>query len=515
MKTLLLLIIVLCNIHLLASDNTEDLITTEFVKLKNLANVPDASLTLTNLTNRSSKAYRNGKIEINVIQLNKLLTQVDQSNKINIIRLVVAHEIGHQMQFKSNTTSSNQLINECQADVLAGFLSFYLSLNEGLITKNFGPEKIKELEKTSSDSMNAIFLLGDEYNLSHPTSEQRRRAFRSGMLLSIIQITDDVIRSSIPESQKKESRVLAKKYLSLLNYIGGDNILLWTKRETNKILHFSNEQCKNIVVFYKWKWNESSENPTIEYTETIKNLGSKRIRFSYTDQVVYASRKYAGNSLYWDLVSADHQTIMLNPGEAKTLNQRLKWEATEERMPKFIPPGARGSLYTCVQIDAISKNTSTPEDFSLSTIQEDMTDINALDVIFNSQDDLSKFISGIGTCLGPDCDYISYESKVQVGDAETQLIYNQSERSLHMEIVLYNGSEKLEAEKKIAMISKELKMALPGSSFTQEETIMDSIYMSLLDSDKKELGDIYITKLPTGMYKVGVNVYSKTGVIFN
>jgi hypothetical protein len=517
MRILLLTLVSLINAYILVAQNNKDLIRSEFSNMVHLAKINNVSLELDSSDLASSKAVRGGKTIININQVNNLVSSVASSYKTNIIRLIIAHELAHHMQFQENASFPNVLVSECQADLIAGFLLVQAIVKDGIVAGAHLTGNHTVSERAVSDAMNAIFILGDEYNETHPGREHRRLALRNGMNFGILWMAEYAINYPDNLSQVNTSaKKVYNQYNELISRIPGDNLITWSRREASKIVHTNLRDCRDIVVYNKLNWDTTATNPFLTYSQQIINLGNKRIRITYHNQLVYAHREDPQNSLYWDIQANQSKTHVLEPGKSKTVNGKIRWTATDISMPKFIGPGSIGSLYTCVSLQRVgSPDSDNQISYStLSTIEEDTKEVNALEVIFSEQQDLSKFIAGVGSCFSEKCDYITYESKVKIGQGRTKLIYNRTENSLHMEIIIYEGKDKNESDRKFISISNDLEEILPSSAFGPVEPILNSRYRSIYDKQGNEIGDIYLERSSSNLYNVGINIYSTKGLDF-
>jgi hypothetical protein len=83
------------------------------------------------------------------------------------------------------------------------------------------------------------------------------------------------------------------------------------------------------------EWHETIDNPTVDYTATYRNTGTKNVRCKITIAVGTVPRGTSGRAREagWQGVSSKQHSFTLAAGEEKTIKGTLIWAATPTAMP--------------------------------------------------------------------------------------------------------------------------------------------------------------------------------------
>lgn len=501
-----------------SQQNLETVVTEQFMLLKKIAHEPGCNLEFS-LTNDGSHSMMSGsKIVINLPQLRDLIKGVEEKHAVDIVRMILAHELAHQMQYRYYGRVFNLLLNECQADILAGFLLFQLKgqdfftwIDEQKIQHQDDSRMQKKLGLFSQElsaSLTVIFNLGDVYiDNDHPRSEERRRALREGIAYGNLWLFNSINNDPrILKENKTTSLQYEKKYKELLGYLPEDNVIIWSLRQAKKIVHNPRKNCKNIVVYNDFKWNTSANNPYITYYQKLQNIGSNIITINFYNQVNTVSRKEPNNTLLWNLISNRSFSITLKPGETKIINDSLQWVASETQMPSYNPLGDNNSFYYCSTLnDRETEIKSLSHRLVHNTLKEE---VNTLDVLFSERNNFSKHISSVGTALDKeDFNTVYYESNLRLTSANrTHIIYDRESNSYSLQTTWEGenySNEAFDARDQLLEILRK-----NGLKVEPEKTYTKSSDWNILDESAKRIGEIILFISSTKSYSLRLRIDS-------
>jgi hypothetical protein len=504
-----------------AQVSLENDIRAEFAKIKGLSREPGISIRLENDAETSSRALEGGVIVVNLNQVNEILSKLNVSYHRYIIRFLIAHEVGHQLQYRYPNNEANQVVNECQADLLAGYLLMQTIGDEYIqtlvrlnITGMDDPRIRTEVEKLKPDlfkALTAVFDLGDNFRPDHlhPKSEQRRTALRDGLAYGNLWWLDATSNDpNIPANQKAHLPPMIKLYKQLLSFREGDNVITWSLRRSKKIVHHQSESCKNIVAFVEWEWNTSADNPVVTYSMKIKNIGEKLTNIDFDNQVFTVLRENSANSLYWDLRSVKSYQVTLNPGEVKSVKDKLKWVTSKELMPSFTCLTDENSLYTCSSTNT-SSNAFIPAVQKAASIQNVPRRQDILGVILTSRKSFVGFIDGIAKSLDEELsndELLSYPSKITVpGAISTEVEFDQESMEFSSSVLLYRGKNQGVAENFVDEITREILAEGLGLTIVPDNPIGNTKRWGIRDNQSNRVGAIAL-RVSNGNYSVSLRV---------
>ena len=278
-----------------------------------------------------------GGIEVDESELRKILDNSDATQFREVVRLLLAHETGHQLQFRQygqdcykNADAQKRRIFECQADMLAG---------KYLIESMGGAANADSI----SDALRVMFAIGDPEHsaaANHPDHEGRRTAVRRGMAAG--QIT--LFQSLPPTPQVLGSiQILADK----INILPGESVMQWSYRQSSRIIHCDRTASMDIVFSEEnIQWNPARQNPIVNYSIKYTNRGSRAIEGDLEFRCDWVDRINDHDTLKSLLWSTRDYHVTLQPGETKTASGTLAWgdpngipiAGINKLMPRFVSP---------------------------------------------------------------------------------------------------------------------------------------------------------------------------------
>lgn len=452
------------------SNSLQQLITSEFNTLKAVS-AATTRLRLDSTPVMSSSSLRKeGIIVINIPQVQRLVANAGVPYEKAIVRLLIAHELAHQMQYREYLVPSYTLLNECQADIIAGFLLFlvnnqdFVKIRDQLKVKSADDPLIKPVFNRLSDITFAlyasIFSIGDNYSRdnNHPRSIERRTALRDGNTYGYFRLFETVAKDpGVAEKYRLQGRAGIKLYKTLLNIYPDDDLLGWSLRHARKIIHAKLDNCRNIVVLNKWEWHPSSDHPFVAYTQKIRNIGNNTVTINYLNQLYGRLNTDPNNSLYWTNISTASKAITLHPGESGTITDSLKWSAFEPGLPVYVPLGDVNSLYSCSCLNDVFPVQLQVRD-NAEVLVNKPTDEAVLDVFISERKTLMNLIAGIGIQENSkDDNTVSYDSKLQYPSAKkTTIHFNIPTKQYTLDVLFYHGADENYAKNALAAILNNL-----------------------------------------------------------
>ena len=496
------------------------IVTEQFTVLKGLAHEPGCKLELSN-NNPGSHSLMNGsKIVINLPQLSSLIKSVGQQHAIDQIRLILAHELAHQMQYRFYGRISNVLLSECQADVLAGFLLFQLKGQDyvrwmdeqGIQEANDSrlKKRINFIIQELYAALTVIFNLGDpQADNDHPRNEERRRAVREGIAYGNLWLANSVNNDpNVPKEKKIATFKAEKNYKELVGFLPEDNVITWSLRQAKKIIHYPRKNCKDIVVYNNFSWNTSADSPYINYHQKLMNIGSSTITVNFFNQTNTVSREEPDNSLLWDLRFSKAYSLTLRPGETKIIDDRLEWTASENLMPNYNCLGYRNSLYYCSMLDApetVTKSLSHSLRVAPTTLVEEK---NLIDILFSERNNLPRHITSVGTSLDEeDFNTVYYESSLRPSSADlTRIIYNREDNLYSIQTTWEGKHYSNEAFEACDQLKKVIQQI--GMKVGPEKKRTKASDWKVLNEDSERVGNITLQVYSTKNYYLKLTIYA-------
>lgn len=443
----------------------ESQINTEFQLLKQIVGNPSISLIIDVNSKTSSEAEpMKGKITFKIKELNSITEEIGEKYRRDMIRLILAHEYGHQIQFRYNDGQTN-LAYECQADIIAGYLLFRLNSIEtgewslkNKINDALDPRYKKRLAEWGdrlNASLTAIFKEGSNYvsNPSHPTSDERRLALRDGYNYGNVWLFSEQSENSPPSTPNLEmNRGIGNRFKSMLGFLPQDDLNSWSRRHTAKILHTFTENCRNIVIYTNYDIDSLGATLNVKYRQQITNTGKKIITFNYLNQVYNSNLDDPKNTLYWELAGTANHSLTLKPGETRYIEGTLEFLSSYNYKCFFIYPGVRGSLYSCTTLsDNNSEKLNTHFSFSVA---KQRSDEMIMEAFLKARDLLGENIGGVGISEEiMSTNEISYISKLQLSSASsTNIVFNKGKSSYDVYARYYQGMDYSKAQQSLEYI---------------------------------------------------------------
>lgn len=500
-KINLLLLILLCygKTALSQTQSIETQVNAEFRLLRQIVTSPSVSLTIDANSKTSSEAQpTKGQIVFKINELKTITNEIGQKYQRDMIRLILAHEYGHQMQFRYNDNQSN-LAYECQADIIAGYLLFRLIMHEngqwivqnkstGVLDPRY-QQKLSDWKQRFNASLTAIFKEGTNYvsNPSHPTSDERRLALRDGYNYgNIWMFSEDLENRPATTPNLKDMRQIADRYKSMLGFLPQDDLNSWSRRHTAKILHTYLANCKNIIVYTNYELDSSDVTFNVKYRQQITNTGKKTITFNYLNQIYNSSVDDPKNTLYWELAATATNSITLKPQESRYIEGKLQFLSSMDYKCFFIYPGLAGSLYSCTTLNDNSSEKLNRHFFFSGNKQHD--DEKILEAFLTTRDLLIENIGGIGVSSKQEStDEISYMSRLQLSSAKsTNITFNKVQATYNIQANYYQGTDYNKAQQSIQNIIQPLNKLNYTTNKLSEKG--NNKQWSILDTSKKIVG---------------------------
>lgn len=518
----------LLNIYLAlftCSINAQDImleseVTTEFNILRSLAREPQTKLEF-DYTNGVSSVSKTSKsiLVFNIPQLKEIENRIGVAYKKDFIRLIVAHELAHQIQYKYYHNISGGLLYECQADIIGGFLIYQLigkDISEWNLSHNITSmddpgytKMLKDLEGRVYASLTQIFQAGVYSGLGrkHPSNEERRLALRDGLAYGNIWLYGEVLinapSAGNPTLTYTEKIRLAKHYQKLLNYLPGDNIVTWSLRHAKKVIHDYLPNARYIVTYSETDWDTSKDNPYVYYEQIIKNEGDKTITLNYYTQIYTVKRDDPKNTLYWDLRATNSHNFTLKPGETREVIDSLKWVATTDYMPRIVHLGDEGSLFSCTTLSDNREEASSniPNHYSGNSLSNDAY---ILEIMFSSRSLYDRFINGVGTVVTRSFKSdVSFVSLLKIPSSiGTDIKWNRKANRYDLDVFYYYGKNKIEALKSAERLIANIKLAEHIVKISNKEIEANDKEWEILSEKGEVIGSISMYEFKNGNYQV-------------
>ncbi|KAA2238824.1 hypothetical protein F0L74_21660 [Chitinophaga agrisoli] len=516
------LLVLLSGAPALAQDHQlTDQIRYDFDTLKYYAKDPAARLEFDYEANMSSSSLQGGRVVLNIPQLQEMVRKVGKQHQTALIRLLLAHELGHQVQYRFYHTIASGLLMECQADIIAGFLlyqmmakEFFKWMEDARISNINDPrvkQKLDVLKNEMYAGLTAIFDLGQNYNFnnSHPTSEQRRLALRDGIAYGNIWLYGEIINNpDVPgntNAYNQTYRATEEAYKKILYYLPGDNLVTWSMRHAKKIIHDPMVNCRDIIINTTWDWDTKSSHPFLFYNHKIYNQGARTITVNFYSQIYTVLRDDPSNTLYWDLRATKGYSITLPAGESRTIADSMQWMASRELMPRFVYPGEGGSLLFCSSLSDKGEQTVAAQHYSDAGNGDDNV---VLDGLIRLRGYLSDYIGNVGTILDDEpADDIYYRSKIQIpSTTETKIHYNKKKGTFSLEAEYYYGTDNAAAEAIVARIIASLTSKRYKVS-EQEDEDEERRDWDIENRNGVAVGQISLWHITKSSYVVDLEIY--------
>lgn len=328
------------------TDNTISILQSQFsVLAAQMQVLPDLQLT----NDDRNLSTPDNKISLGKLFFRQNSQKLDAATYLFIVRFILAHELAHQLQFRSygagitKSSCEQRRLYECQADIISGIaLGRIYDLSDTM--------RATEDYKSITSGLAYIYNTGDrESGLAlHPTPAQRRAAFRYGLGFNPANQNRLAIeRNTGPDSQKSDS-------------------LGWSMGLARLIMHYPLTQSRNITYdSMTIHWNTGTEHPFVTFTQEYVNNSAQPVRINVCYQIrgvySYGNRKLRDTDYTKPLLSGENKfmTATLQPGEKRILTGDLNWlnVSLANFMPVIIYPGEEDGLYNA---ESLSGNLGDP-----------------------------------------------------------------------------------------------------------------------------------------------------------
>lgn len=511
MRPLSLLILTLfASIGVSAQNETIETITQqEFEAIKISAKEPSAFLVLENTPNNSSRSEIGGKVVINTWQINRTLQDIEAKDKRYVIRLFVAHEIAHQSLYRMFGRIQPTLLNECQADIISGFLFFQTLSSEFMKQPNaYSPDDLMDLLAKVKDPLDAIFTLGDilSKDHTHPVKEHRRSAFRDGFAYGMLWFAYFIISNpEIPTEVKKDIRTKFGEVSEILNYTFGEDVINWSLKRSREIIHFGLNACSNIVTHVDYKWNTSSKDPHLYYSIFLKNIGSSKTYVSFESQIVLVLREDRENTLFWETYKKKLHQVILKPDAVYEITDKIQWNATESKMPRvlIIPEG--NSLYDCdLEVPIPVPEIFLPKTSQAAAYQNEQRLQTGLGILYYDRNRIKEYINSIGFIYDKTMDIkrVLYDCKFEIPTASlSRVSYDLKDKKYAFEVTFGDFDAQAKALTKASALIELLKRELPELTIKEENTNIFEANWLLLENGNRT-GRLVVMKISKTLFVI-------------
>jgi hypothetical protein len=302
------------------------------------------------ITNGDIEAKPQLGILINKKDIQNYLDKSQVHQMRDVIRVVLAHEKAHWVQFRDPRYGFQILrwdlerkrIMECQADIIAG--KYW--------REAFGIESFKRLEanpltsETASgkpqfyakDILQLAFDLGKyETNSNsgkdtHPSRQSRRVAFRLGMAIGGLDFANREIERLYRQPASADRDQLIQMYRGSMNitmyktqfYPQQRDVLDWSYWQASRIVHYSSTASKDIsVTVIREKWSRDPKRPYVTYSISFQNTGTRPIRSDFAIQCDAFPKEDRQNTKESLLIDSKSYRFTLQPNEKRTVRDSL------------------------------------------------------------------------------------------------------------------------------------------------------------------------------------------------
>jgi len=302
------------------------------------------------ITNGDIEAKPQLGILINKKDIQKYFDKSQVHQMRDVIRVVLAHEKAHWVQFRDPRYGFQILrwdlerkrIMECQADIIAG----------KCWREAFGIESFKRLEanpltsETASDKpqfyakdiLQLAFDLGkyetnsNNGNDTHPSRQSRRVAFRLGMAVGGLDFANREIDQLSRQPASADRDQLIQLYRGSMNitmyktqfYPQQRDMLDWSYWQASRIVHYSSSASKDIsITVNREKWSRNPEHPYVTYSISFQNTGTRPIRSDFAIQCDAFPKDDRQDTKASLLIDSKSYRFTLQPNEKRTIRDSL------------------------------------------------------------------------------------------------------------------------------------------------------------------------------------------------
>ncbi|MBB5636904.1 hypothetical protein HDE68_002817 [Pedobacter cryoconitis] len=446
-------------------------------------------------------ANNNHDIVVNLAQISKNLIGKSDSFRSLFIKYIIAHELGHQIQFGTyqknvinKASGEGRVFLECYADVLSGFI----------ISQVYSQVELKELVQRPGFNQEAYFkenttLILDVLTMvlemnrkevayqTHPSNSQRLQAIRQGLLMGQTFLTHLMIFTNNPaylaltkEKQEEiKTRLAARDKTLGYDISQSNNPFTWCHNEAILIINETNSLAVNVIRYDEnIEWDKRATNPIVDFCYRLLNRNPVTVKLSGRNYTEIILRKDSRNILNLGTCDAATFDKTLAPGESVLISGRLKWIADDDYMPHIILPGDPRSVYWIFAAEnpmpdqQAFQNTNADFDVWNQLTLDNI--IDHISYVIHIQGKLSENIKGIGRSGRVSADEINkhliiYEPKFKAShdpDQEIWIFPDQPARDLY-QFKVFSSLDKDVCEKHyseiVNTIDTEIKSLKKGS----------------------------------------------------
>jgi|GEM_PF-1408384 len=448
-RKLLFFFVFLCISNSALSFDLKASLMLDFQRISELSGIDRITLTIDSSSSGRTRSSGDNSVIVSLVQTENLLREVDKKHRTTVMRAVLGHELAHQLQSRwLNYTNITQL-NECQADIISGFLTMLIECDDLINyvrTSNISMEMetyneaLMRMNDKLSSALTVFFDLGENYTShsdTHPRSEQRRTAMREGMYWGILWLLDLLEKDTdIPLEYRRHYKSEISKFKQLLAYIPGDNLMSWSERHSKKIIHFDIRHCRDLIVKDSVSWDISSENPFVAYYSEISNKGNNILTVNFSVRTVKVKRSDPNNSLFWTLTSSSNHSITLKPNEKKMVFNKLQWDASADMMPRILTLSDPNTLYAISTTNSTVKLDELANSYSTSKVNSELV-ISMSEMFNTSRNSIEEYVGGLGV-------YNWYSNKIVYPsvfgtneDVKCNVIYSFESKNYYFDVAIY------------------------------------------------------------------------------
>jgi hypothetical protein len=476
------------------SYSLQEIFQQQFNRLKTVANgyeIELGSLIFANVES-SHGGNVNSNVIINLNEIGKYVKNQNEDFDRIFADLILGHELAHNMQYAKykkqaidHIKGEQMVFLECDADIIAGFLTSIILLNsaESEQEKKASFFDQAEYKKRLGTVVNSVFkkvIEMDNTNTmvkSHLNNEDRLLAIRDGIIIGnitgyFLQINNPDVAHTMTEQQLNQTKDLYNSLTRAMNFdlnkSDRNNPFLWAERQSILIAHENNSYVRNLVIYDEnFEWHRTIADPTVDYSFLIMNLNPKSVNFSARICTEMVSRNDPANII--NIVANDgiSTDITIGPGESASFSGKLNWVADSEYMPHILLPGNPRSSYWA--FDALTPEAdssiviSTHYDFDNWT-ENSITDIiSYLFFLSARRENMMQYASGIGRSVYHDVAYVLknrvfYDPAFETNHISGREIYKDL-RTGHVGYIftVFNTKDELQADQRFEEIEKAIE----------------------------------------------------------
>jgi hypothetical protein len=321
----------------------DDLVNQQMAVLRNFTH---SSSDLSLVDGNQLDVDASGKIVVGRDEVQKILSASGASQHALIVRLLLAHELGHTVEFKrygihtvQSDDSEKVRLFECEADLFAGV---YLSGSADKPDDAFNQAVI--------DGFAVIYSLGvTEDTLrdsDHPTKLQREECLRYGLAAGLAARAIAIAQSSSDTDARSEYGASALALTQKLG-ISGHDWDAWAMEEAKKVVHFRLDAVDLIGVTNESTNVTSGADGLVGTFSATYTNGDSRRRTIDMDVICRSAPSVAPeDARYSRLWGAQHFTFDLEAGASHTVAGSIPCGPGSDPSTTIVIPKMSESLIT-------------------------------------------------------------------------------------------------------------------------------------------------------------------------